>query len=339
MVIQDAREFHGLDQLNTPEVSKFISEITEKSPAGFTSWKTVPSAVEVKRKKDMSGWAPLPVFNHRDSQASVIRDAEQWLDKKLDDSRSMTPVSLVTLVSSKRTTSAAGMEASAEISGSKRQRIQKVSTKMATQTLVVQNGIYAAEKFSDSLSISHVLNLLAQSDLLWISWIDREGAILSSGFGFFGSLPLMFVLLLVLQRFERHQWGYIAELTHSVPLCRVNDDGILGEDAVSVNFYPEDKVYSSWSLLGRATNVVGANVEDNGNAEGECAEVQGEAKGSAVGGAPVKDSADIQRTQGEAVKDIGNVEDEHHTADMSGADPIITANNNPAAVSRGMACL
>jgi len=69
----------------------------------------------------------------------------------------------MTLVSSKRSASAAGMEAGAETSGSKRQRVQKDSKK-AVQSLAVQNGIYAAEKFSDSFSISHVLNLLVESE-------------------------------------------------------------------------------------------------------------------------------------------------------------------------------
>ena len=73
-------------------------------------------------------------------------------------------VSLATLVSSKRSANAAGMEASAETGGNKRQRVQKDSVKTATQTLAVQNGIYAAEKFSDSLSVSHVLNLLVESE-------------------------------------------------------------------------------------------------------------------------------------------------------------------------------
>ena len=105
-------------------------------------------------------------------------------------------------------------------------------------------------------------------DSRWISWIDREGAILSSRFSLFEHLPLVLVLLLVLQRFERHQWGEITELTargHSVLLHPVNADGSLGSDEVRVNFHPTDKVYSGWSLLGRATTVVGASAERGGS--------------------------------------------------------------------------
>jgi hypothetical protein len=101
-----------------------------------------------------------------------------------------------------------------------------------------------------------------QGDSLWISWIDREGVIISSRLSLFEDLPLMLVLLLVLQRFGRRQWGEIFQLTtveNSVLLHPVNADGTLDKDEVGVNFYPEDKVHSGWSLLGRATTVIGAS--------------------------------------------------------------------------------
>ena len=56
------------------------------------------------------------------------------------------------------------MGASGGTSSNKRQRVQKNTAKKATETLAVQNGIYAAEKFSDSFSVSHVLNLLIESE-------------------------------------------------------------------------------------------------------------------------------------------------------------------------------
>jgi len=72
----------------------------------------------------------------------------------------------------------------------------------------------------------------------------------------------MLVLLLTLQRFGRRQWGYISELTSRdrvVSLYPVSTDGSLCEDEVDINFYPDDKIHSGWSLLGRATTVVGAS--------------------------------------------------------------------------------
>jgi hypothetical protein len=94
------------------------------------------------------------------------------------------------------------------------------------------------------------------------SLIDREGAIASSHFSLFEQLPLTLVLFLVLQRFGPRQWGEISELIakeHLVSLHPVNADGTLDEDQAGVNFYPKDRVHSGWSLLGRATTVVGAN--------------------------------------------------------------------------------
>ena len=56
------------------------------------------------------------------------------------------------------------MDASAGTLGGKRQRTQKNSTNEITLSLATQDGTYAAEKFSDSFSISHVLNLLVKSE-------------------------------------------------------------------------------------------------------------------------------------------------------------------------------
>ena len=71
----------------------------------------------------------------------------------------------VTLISSKWTAGAAGMEASTETSlGSKQQCMQKDTMRLVTETLAYQNGIQVVDKLSDSSSISHVLNLLVKSE-------------------------------------------------------------------------------------------------------------------------------------------------------------------------------
>ena len=91
MSIRSACEFYELDQLNVPNVSQFISKIAGKPPSGTTNWKTILSAVEVKRKSDMSGWASLPeVFDQQDGQVSVMQDADWRLDEVLDDSQPTT---------------------------------------------------------------------------------------------------------------------------------------------------------------------------------------------------------------------------------------------------------
>ena len=56
------------------------------------------------------------------------------------------------------------MDTSAVNSGSKRRRVKKIATRGTTRTLSEQDGIYSAEKFSDSFCISHVVNLLIKGE-------------------------------------------------------------------------------------------------------------------------------------------------------------------------------
>ena len=70
-------------------------------------------------------------------------------------------ISSQTLVSCKRSASAAKLDGSAAVSSNKRQRVKK-----PTKKHTVQNGTYAAAKFSDSFSISHVVNLLVAGQFL-----------------------------------------------------------------------------------------------------------------------------------------------------------------------------
>ena len=115
----------------------------------------------------------------------------------------------------------------------------------------------------------------------------------------------MLVLLLVLQRFGRRQWGYIPELATEnclVLLHSVKADGTLGEEEVRINFDPEDKVHSTWALLGRATTVVGASEVKEGNSgtvEGGDTEelTDGGIEGETAGDPQGQDSEDTQQDQ------------------------------------------
>ena len=90
MPIQDARKLYGLDQPDAPAVSEFISEIRGKISSEFTGWDTILSAVEIKRKGDMSGWASLDTFYQPDRQVSVIPGVDRRLDEIWDDSQPTT---------------------------------------------------------------------------------------------------------------------------------------------------------------------------------------------------------------------------------------------------------
>jgi hypothetical protein len=115
----------------------------------------------------------------------------------------------------------------------------------------------------------------------------------------------MLILLLVLQRFGRRQWGWVSELNtenRTISLLPVNTDGTLGGDEVDINFHPEDKVHSSWALLGRATTVVGANRDREASSGSE--------DDNTAGGTSREDSEDFQRIQGEAGRDSDSFTDD-----------------------------
>ena len=73
-------------------------------------------------------------------------------------------MSSMSCVSSKRSASVAGIDANVGTSSSKRPRVTKKPANGVAKLLENQNGIYSAEKFYDSFSISHVLNLLIKSE-------------------------------------------------------------------------------------------------------------------------------------------------------------------------------
>ena len=151
----------------------------------------------------------------------------------------------------------------------------------------------------------------------------------------------MLVLLLVLQRFGRRQWGWISELSaenHSVSLHPINADGILGGGEVDVNFHPEDKIHSSWTLLGRATTVVGANMDEEANdgiVEGECGEAQCDGEGDKAVDASGEGSEIFQRIGGEVDQGGGSVKDKSGPSGTGRTerDPSDAANNADPAVA------
>ena len=131
----------------------------------------------------------------------------------------------------------------------------------------------------------------------------------------------MLVLLLVLQRFGRRQWGYIPELAtedHHVLLHPVNADGTLSEGKVAINFDPDDKVHFAWALLGRATTVVGASKDGGGDsriAEGVHSRepAPGGTEDGTVGDSRRRGVEDARRTQEEPENGNRSLHDDHST--------------------------
>ncbi|QRV83088.1 hypothetical protein RhiJN_11104 [Ceratobasidium sp. AG-Ba] len=103
-------------------------------------------------------------------------------------------------------------------------------------------------------------------DVVWIWWIDRQGAIQSTGLNFVLDLPRFLVLLLALQRFTLSDWGY--NLTFDPGAQKIHTSAgppaqtspveleISGDRKVSID--PNDVVYLSKTLVSRATTVLRA---------------------------------------------------------------------------------
>jgi len=77
--LEDARELYGLNELDAPKVSEFIGKISNGSPISSIGWRTILSAVEMKRKRDMWDWTPPGV-----PQSQGMHDPDRLLDDELD---------------------------------------------------------------------------------------------------------------------------------------------------------------------------------------------------------------------------------------------------------------
>ena len=65
MTLEDAREFYGLNELDAPRVSQFVSKIPKGCSTGSIGWKTILSAVEMKRKSDKKDRPPWECPNSK----------------------------------------------------------------------------------------------------------------------------------------------------------------------------------------------------------------------------------------------------------------------------------
>ncbi|KAG9074953.1 hypothetical protein FS749_013448, partial [Ceratobasidium sp. UAMH 11750] len=122
---------------------------------------------------------------------------------------------------------------------------------------MVQCGSYAAEMLTCSAARQHAIGLFTIDNVVWVWWYDRQGAIQSSGINIPRDLPLFVVLLLVLQRFSRADWGYNLVLesraSQDTALRAVQFPGL--DVSVDLNVVRA----CSFSLVGRATVVLGAS--------------------------------------------------------------------------------
>ncbi|KDQ61753.1 hypothetical protein JAAARDRAFT_190479 [Jaapia argillacea MUCL 33604] len=137
---------------------------------------------------------------------------------------------------------------------------------------LVQCASYAAEMLSRGAYTTHAINLFIVDNVAWVWWFDRQGAIQSHGVNFVLNLPYFLVLLVAFQRFELQHWGICEKLCPTFTRRHKASSGRLPERVdlmerfdfkfpggmVSIN--PAHLVHAQYSLLGRATRIIGAQL-------------------------------------------------------------------------------
>ena len=150
----------------------------------------------------------------------------------------------------------------------------------------IQNGIYAAERLSCSLDITHSLNFILRGkircrlslangnslticfpgSILYITWSDRENVIRSGGIDILDNLPHFLLVLLIIQRFDLARWGFFTAFEKS-QISVITEETWPDALILRANFdvhncidiFPlEDPVYTGVNLVGRSTDLAGA---------------------------------------------------------------------------------
>lgn len=148
----------------------------------------------------------------------------------------------------------------------------------------IQNAVYAAERLSCSLDITHSLNFILRGEILllesfhsathsgvcvsgstlYITWSDRESVIRTGGFDILDSLPHFLLVLLIIQRFDLGRWGFFTGFPGSpihpnkdYPSTVVLEATFEGRHPIYI-FPIDDPVYGGINLSGRSTVAAGA---------------------------------------------------------------------------------
>ncbi|QRV83115.1 nonribosomal peptide synthetase [Ceratobasidium sp. AG-Ba] len=137
----------------------------------------------------------------------------------------------------------------------------------AITELAQQIGLNAMAAMQYSFGRRFCLNFAMIDEFLWIWWIDRQGAIQSTGLNLIEDFPRFLVLLFAMQRFTLAGWGYNIKLDpgahqiHTSANFPTETPPIKLEitDGQSVFLDPNDVIYMNKSLVSRATTVVGAS--------------------------------------------------------------------------------
>ncbi|KAG9052472.1 hypothetical protein FS842_009798 [Serendipita sp. 407] len=80
-------------------------------------------------------------------------------------------------------------------------------TRDATKSVAIQAAEYGMHRLVCSHDITHAFTIILENTVFYISWYDREGILTTSGIDIAYHLEYYLVLLFILQRFNRTDWG------------------------------------------------------------------------------------------------------------------------------------
>ncbi|KAK7051273.1 hypothetical protein VNI00_004773 [Paramarasmius palmivorus] len=193
---------------------------------GTVTWEIVMSSWEFKKDKDAIVLPPefwKGAYNLRQNTKStipprqgVVKEADEYIDAR---KRGEKPEPSESTHDAERRASErlkrAGEKRPAgdvdipshESSSSKKKAVAQYPKPPAE----LQVAMYAAESMNSQLGRAYVLNFVVRDSRVWIWYFDREGPIQSSGFDILEDLPYFLVLLFILQRLKREDWGFVPQ--------------------------------------------------------------------------------------------------------------------------------
>ncbi len=105
---------------------------------------------------------------------------------------------------------------------------------------------------------------MVADEFVHVWYYDRAGAVQSTGLSIIAHFPHFLVLLLVLQRFHRTDWGFIPALTPALDNPDLIALSITWKEATEaiVKVDLKNPIRNDWGLVGRSTSVYPCSIVD-----------------------------------------------------------------------------
>ncbi|KAF8484070.1 hypothetical protein DFH94DRAFT_338639 [Russula ochroleuca] len=255
----------------------YAFETAAEAPKNNFEWKVSFSAVEFKKKSKKlppllkkysvgSAKTILPHPNprretedlatwHEGTQSS--RDGMPKSSKNGEPSQSDRRTSQSAYRSSHPSSSSKRKSDHEEESSSKKRKTEAELSRSLRRSPMVQSALYAAERMSHGIWISHAINLVVVDHEAFVWWYDNKGAIQSYGIDFINDLPHFLVLLLCFERFTPEDWGVVSRF-HFSPQEAGDHCQLTFPSGPEIDITLDNKIHGHYGIKGRATQVLGA---------------------------------------------------------------------------------